>query len=140
MSKMRLPLLLAGVFSLVAMTGVQAQTDRDKEVIERIKPVGEVCVQGKSNCAAPPVTAAAGPRSGEQVYSSACVACHAAGVAGAPKFGVATDWATRVAQGEDTLLQHAIAGIRAMPPRGTCMNCSDEELRFAVQYMVSNSK
>ena len=67
-------------------------------------------------------------------------ACHDAGVAGAPKIGVAADWADRIAQGEDTLVEHAINGIRGMPPKGTCMSCSDEEIRLAVEYMVGRSQ
>jgi cytochrome c5 len=59
------------------------------------------------------------------------------GVAGAPKFGVAAEWASRIAQGEDTLVTHSINGIRGMPPRGTCGTCSDEEIRNAVRHMVA---
>jgi cytochrome c5 len=61
-------------------------------------------------------------------------------VAGAPKTGVAADWAPRIAQGEDTLVTHAINGIRGMPPRGTCATCSDDEIRNAVKHMVAAAK
>jgi cytochrome c5 len=117
-----------------------AQTAREQEMIDRIKPVGEVCVQGKSECAAPAAAVASGPRTGEQVYAAACVACHDAGVAGAPRIGVAAEWSARIAQGEATLVANAISGIRGMPPRGTCMNCSDDEITLAVRHMVAKSQ
>ena len=130
-------LVAAGVLAVSASFGTHAQTDLEKAIAERIKPVGELCIEGKSNCAAPAPAVAAGPRTGEQVYGAACVACHSVGVAGAPKFGVAAEWASRIAQGEDTLVTHSINGIRGMPPRGTCGTCSDEEIRNAVRHMVA---
>jgi cytochrome c5 len=61
-------------------------------------------------------------------------------VAGAPKTGVAADWAPRIAPAEDTLVTNAINGIRGMPPRGTCATCSDDEIRNAVKHMVAAAK
>lgn len=139
-SQRRLSFVVAGVLSLAAALGANAQTAQEKEIADRIKPVGEVCVQGKSDCAAPVAAVASGPRSGDQVYAGACVACHDTGAAGAPKKGAAADWAPRIAQGEDTLVNHAINGIRGMPPRGTCMTCTDDEIRAAVQFIVAASK
>ena len=139
-SQRRFFFVAAGVLSLAVTLGASAQTAPEQEIIDRIKPVGEVCIQGKSDCAAPAAAAATGPRTGDQVYAGACIACHGTGAAGAPKLGVAADWAPRIAQGEATLVTNAINGIRGMPPRGTCMNCSDEELKLAVQHMVSSSQ
>jgi cytochrome c5 len=129
-----------GVLAVAGAIQAFAVTEQEQQIIDRIKPVGEVCIQGKGNCAAPVAAAAAGPRSGEQVYGSACIACHGTGAAGAPKLGVAADWAPRIAQGEETLVSHALNGIRGMPPKGTCMTCSDEEIKLAVEYMVAGSK
>jgi len=119
----------------------------DDVVIENIKPVGQVNVAGESSPAPAPAAAAAaepaaaaGPRSGEQVYTASCAACHGTGVAGAPKFGDAAAWAPRAAKGIDGLLASATNGLNAMPPRGTCMDCSDDELKAAIEYMVSNSR
>jgi cytochrome c5 len=82
-------------------------------------------------------------RSGKQVYETTCFACHAIGAAGAPKFGDKAAWAPRIAQGIDTLLSHAVNGFQGksgvMPPRGTCANCSDGELKAAIEYMVKNA-
>jgi cytochrome c5 len=128
--------------SVSAASAVQAvTTPREQEIIDRIKPVGEVCIQGQSECAtAAPGAGTATARSGADVYAASCTACHATGVGGAPKLGVAADWAARIAQGEATLLANAINGVRAMPPKGTCMNCTDEEIKLAVEHMVSNSR
>ncbi|MBP0050071.1 cytochrome c5 family protein [Marinobacterium sp. AK62] len=84
--------------------------------------------------------AAMAERSGEEVYNTKCSVCHAAGVAGAPKLGDAAAWAPRAEKGVDALLATAISGINAMPPKGTCMDCSDTELKSAIQYMLDASK
>ncbi|EKF73706.1 cytochrome c5 [Alcanivorax hongdengensis A-11-3] len=117
----------------------------DRAVAERIKPVGSVCVKGK-DCGASEVAAAGGdgeakaPRSGEQVFNSACTPCHTAGVAGAPKVGNEQDWAPRIAKGEDTLLKHAVNGFNAMPPKGMCGDCSEQEIQNAIEYMIHKSE
>ena len=73
---------------------------------------------------------------GQKVYQAACQACHAAGVAGAPKLGDKEAWAPRIAKGEDALLASVNNGLNAMPPKGACMSCSEDDLRAAVEYMV----
>lgn len=131
---------VAGAIAFAGAFQAFAVTQQEQELIDRIRPVGEVCIQGKSNCAAPVAAASSGPRSGADVYGTSCIACHGTGAAGAPKMGVAADWAPRIAQGEETLVSHAINGIRGMPPKGTCMTCSDEEIKLAVEHMVAGSK
>lgn len=84
--------------------------------------------------------AAMAERSGEEVYNTKCSVCHVAGVAGAPKFGDAAAWAPRAEKGIDALLATSLTGIRAMPPKGTCMDCSDTEMKSAIQYMLDASK
>ncbi len=84
--------------------------------------------------------AAMAERSGEEIYNTKCSVCHASGVAGAPKFGDAAAWAPRAEKGMDALLATAITGIRAMPPKGTCMDCSDNELKVSIQYMLDAAK
>jgi cytochrome c5 len=86
---------------------------------------------------AAPQAAAAG--SGEALYKQACSACHAAGVAGAPKFGDKAAWAARVQQGLPALLQSAIKGKGAMPPKGGS-NASEQDVRAAVEYMVNAAR
>jgi cytochrome c5 len=111
------------------LTDAQAEKIRD-----RIKPVAEVCVQG-DDCGGPVVAVATGPRSGEDVYNATCATCHAAGVAGAPVKGDVAAWETRLAKGFDETLATAIKGINAMPAKGLCMDCSDDELSAAIHFM-----
>ena len=93
--------------------------------------------------AAATTAAAGGAADGAAIYNQACVVCHGAGVAGAPKLGDKADWAPRIAQGNDTLYAHAINGYQGqkgvMPPRGGS-NKTDAEVRAAVDYMVSQSR
>ena len=113
-------------------------------VLENIKPVGQVYIAGESEPEAAPAADAAvassGPKSGEEIYNSSCVSCHGTGAAGAPKLGDAAAWAPRIAAGMDSLLANAINGLNAMPPKGLCMACSDDEMQGAVEYMVENSQ
>ena len=77
---------------------------------------------------------------GKEIYDTKCFTCHASGVAGAPKLGDKEAWAPRIATGEDAMLAVAIKGKGAMPPKGTCMDCSDKDLKETIEYMVKNSK
>ena len=86
--------------------------------------------------AATPVAAAGG---GEALYNQACVACHATGVAGAPKFADKAAWAPRIQQGIPRLVQSVVSGKGAMPPRGGTA-ASEAEIRAAVEYMVGAAK
>jgi cytochrome c5 len=115
---------------------VLAQTPAEDKSLEelkaRIAPVGQVYLAGSEPVAAKP----AGPRTGEQVYQGACFACHGTGAMDAPKKGDAA-WKPRLAQGLETLHKHAIEGIRNMPPRGTCGDCSDDEILDAIKFMTA---
>ena len=73
---------------------------------------------------------------GQKIYQKTCQACHLVGVAGAPKLGDKAAWAPRIAKGNDALLSSVKNGLNAMPPKGTCMSCSEDELRAAIVYMV----
>jgi cytochrome c5 len=76
---------------------------------------------------------------GKAVYDKTCVACHASGVANAPKFGDKAAWAPRIATGNAALLASVIKGKGAMPPKaGTTLG--DDELKAAIEYMVSAAK
>ncbi|PTQ91014.1 c-type cytochrome [Agitococcus lubricus] len=82
----------------------------------------------------------AADRSGEAVYKAVCATCHAAGLMNAPKLGDKAAWKPRIAQGMPKLYEHALKGIRMMPAKGTCTNCSDKEIKNAVDYLVSKAK
>jgi len=105
-----------------------------EEIAERIKPFG-VCRAG-DDCGNAAAAVASGPLSGQQVYDQFCFACHNAGVGGAPLLGDAGQWQPRIDKGMDALMASTLNGINAMPAKGTCMNCSDDELQAAVDYML----
>lgn len=123
----------------VAKVAAQA----DSEVLARIKPVGELVVASAvtvANGVIPTAKAA----DGKGTYDKACMACHAAGVAGAPKLGDKAAWGPRIAQGNDTMYGHAIKGFQGkkgfMPAKGGNASLSDADVKAAVDYMVGQSK
>lgn len=80
-------------------------------------------------------------KQGESIYKGKCIACHGAGVAGAPKLGDQAAWKARIAQGNAVMSRHAIEGFKGntgfMPAKGGYMALSDDDVSLAVQYMVS---
>lgn len=101
-------------------------------------PAATAPAEPAAEAAAPAApTAAAAATTGKALYDSLCFTCHAAGVAGAPKLGDKAAWAPLLAQGFDHVLQVAIQGKGAMPPKGGS-SASDEDFRAAVQYMVDS--
>ena len=152
-----------GIYVVAQMTGGRAQAQYIKDdpayiqmQAERISPAGQVAIVGEDNSDLPSSgsvqattalvqTAPSAPMemSGQQVYDTACAACHAAGVAGAPKMGDAAAWSPRISQGADTLTKHAIEGFQGnsgfMPAKGGRADLSDESIQAAVDYMVDNS-
>jgi cytochrome c5 len=116
-------------------------------VAERIKPVGQVSVLSAETQREPVKGAVAAPppsRDGQQVYQAGCIACHGAGVAGAPKLGDKGQWAKSIAKGVDTLYASAVNGVQGsagvMPAKGGNPALSDAEVKAAVDYMVAQSK
>ena len=118
-------------------------------VNERIEPFGQVTLDGEAIAPDPGLTrvneaeAAPALMTGPQVYNAACLACHGGGIGGAPTTGDKAAWASRIAQGADTLNQHALEGFTGaagfMPPKGGRTDLSDEEIIAAVQYLVEQA-
>lgn len=79
---------------------------------------------------------------GKQIYDTRCVACHntSSTIPNVPKLGDKAAWAPRIASGVDAMLTIVKTGKGAMPPKGTCPTCSDDELKSAIEYMVSQSQ
>jgi cytochrome c5 len=145
--------ILLYVLARIVASGTQEKhviTDPVNQAVvaERIAPVAKVAVAGQDNSALAPVQAAAAEPAkelgGEEVFNMACMACHGAGVAGAPKFGDKAAWAPRIAKGADTLHKHALEGFQGssgfMPPKGGRADLADKSIMNAVDYMVAGSK
>ncbi|MES2212109.1 MAG: c-type cytochrome [Pseudomonadota bacterium] len=79
----------------------------------------------------------AGPLTPAVIYDNHCVVCHGAGVAGAPKLKDKGAWAPRIAEGIDVLYQHVLHGYKMMPARGTCTECTDDELKATFEWMIA---
>ncbi|GGY04205.1 cytochrome [Litchfieldella qijiaojingensis] len=127
--------------SLAVAGMAHAQEDAEREAIaERLKPVGELCLEGEDcGTASAPTTASAGNGGavdGASVYNNVCMACHETGAAGAPVRGEEGAWASRIDQGVETLYDHAINGFNAMPAKGGNPNLSDDEVKAAVNHLV----
>ena len=102
----------------------------NKVVVARIKPFATLAALDAS---APKVE-----QTGEQVFTAVCTSCHTPGALGAPKFNSKSDWGPRIGQGYDTLVKHALEGIRQMPARGGSPDLSDIEVARAVAYMANS--
>ncbi len=131
-------LILVFAYPSISLAGCnKIHSDLSVKAIEkRLAPVGQVTIGADL----PTAPGQLGPDAGQKRYEASCALCHAGGLAGAPKFGDKAAWAPRVSKGIDTLLKSVINGLNAMPPRGGCTNCSDEELKMAVQYMLNKVK
>src|SRR5262245_11339853 len=111
--------------------GMEGATENKDAVLARIKPVGDIVMADAS--------APKGQMTGEQVFNQVCKTCHETGIAGAHKVGDKGAWSKVIAQGPAVTLQHALSGIRAMPPRGGNPDLTDVEVERAVVYMVNKS-
>ena len=134
-----LAMIFIGYKSLTSMGSDSSHSNTivDNSVLERIKPVGEVRVDTSTMVASAESTETA-ERSGEEIYNSKCAGCHNSGVMGAPKYAALADWSSRIDLGLDKLTASAIAGKGGMPARGTCMDCSDNEIKVTVKYMLES--
>lgn len=142
-----LALVVITVFVVVAALYVGGGRSKEQmafdesQVIDRIKPLGEVYRPGaeppaEATAAAP---AASGPKSGADVVAAACAACHTTGALNAPKIGDNAAWNARAGKGVDTLVANAINGIGQMPAKGGNAALSDAEVRSAVVEILAQS-
>lgn len=130
------------VFGVIPGTSIASNAD---DIERRVQKVGKLNIGGT---AAPAIAASeaasdsasnSGGTDPVALYQASCFACHGTGAAGAPVLGDVEAWTPRIAQGEATLLDHAINGLNAMPPRGGS-TLTDEEIELIVAHMVSNSQ
>lgn len=135
-----------------------------QNVADNIRPVGSVCVAGQacvgtvaSTAAVPEMAAVeegavikpastdtsavevASEFDAEAAYQMSCNACHGTGAAGAPMLGDSGAWEPRLDKGMETLMANVVNGVGAMPARGICMTCSDDDLKAIVDYMLAQN-
>lgn len=127
-----------------------AQSARDQLIAERLAPAGSVCLAGDAcvsgSSAAGSSASTAGPAmaqaasaefSASATYEQYCAMCHNTGMANAPRRDDAAHWTARVAEvGLATITNNAITGINAMPARGMCATCTDEQIGELVEYLA----
>lgn len=117
---------------------LHANSNIDRQETQlRIQPVGQVTVQ---NQAQPEKTAEVKKEPGQETYEQYCTVCHKDGLAGAPKFRNEQDWKPRLTgRTLEDLVGSSKKGLNAMPVKGTCVKCSDEDLKAAISYMLPKS-
>ncbi len=123
----------------------EAASDAATAAKEKVAEVSDSMTKSDAPTAAEQAVATADSGKGKEIYDSVCFACHAQGIAGAPKFGDKEAWAPRIAKGIDTLHDHAIHGFTGesgsmMPAKGGRVDLPDEDVKAAVDYMVANSQ
>ena len=129
-------IVIAVIFFLIKLAGSGSFGDvnetTEAATQTRIQPVGQL----KLGDGIP-----VGERQGDQIFNKICIQCHAADsiVPNAPKFENKGDWAPRIAQGFDTLFQHALNGFNAMPAKGGAADLTDQELKRAITYMANKA-
>jgi len=123
--------------ALIATGALIADHMKPETIDKRTKPVGQVMVKKEVAATA---GAAAAPRTAKVIVETYCIACHGAGMPGAAKIGDKEAWAAKLEKGKEQVMANAIAGINAMPPRGLCMDCTDDELWSSIEYMANYEK
>jgi cytochrome c5 len=141
--------LVVILFAVSQIVATKPVDDDPQAVAERIRPVGadtpvaKGAAPGTTVAATEAATPAAKAPDGKTVYATVCQACHAAGIAGAPKFGDKTAWGARIAQGKAVLYRRALTGFTGktgvMPPKGG-YGGPDADVKAAVDYMVGAVK
>src|SRR5690606_8870150 len=130
----KLGLLVLGI----SVAGAVVAQSRDQQIAERLRPGGEVCLAGEacSGGAAAGTASASAEFSAQGAYEQYCAMCHNTGMANAPRRDDAAHWSARIAEaGLSTLINNAINGVNAMPPRGMCATCTDEQIGEVVRYL-----
>lgn len=123
-------MLVAGAAAIVVACGKAPERDPE-EMARALLPIGQVSVKK--------VKVEAGKRTGEEVVTGVCAACHSSGALGAPMTGNKEQWAPRIAQGYEALVHSAINGKNQMPARGGASDLTDDEVARAVAHLANQS-
>lgn len=110
----------------------------EEQVRERLKPAGELCLMGEECAAGMAVAGGGEDMAPDEIYQTYCFACHGTGANNSPELDDAEAWAPRIDKGIDVLYENAIEGFNdnAMPPMGLCTECSEDDIRATVDYML----
>ncbi|MDQ8039974.1 MAG: c-type cytochrome [Rickettsiella sp.] len=132
-------ILICFILLLSFSTYLHAEfSDQSFEAIEeRIAPIGKVRI-GKETLNQLS-TYKIQAHLGKTIFEKHCIICHSTGIAGAPRFGNKLDWQLRIKKKLSLLLEHVKNGYNAMPRKGTCLECSAEDLKAAIFYMTKKS-
>ncbi|AZY50521.1 cytochrome c5 family protein [Bordetella avium] len=139
---------VALILALIALLSPQADPGPPSAIEERIKPVagwhlagtpiaGNLASAPTLSATTVPPAAAIDPAVGEKLYKHTCFACHGTGVADAPRPGDKAAWAPYIATGMDAMLQAALHGKGIMPPKGGADDASEDDIRAAIEYMIT---
>jgi cytochrome c5 len=130
-------------YLVMPLTFSQAFANEDNSyaaIAKRLATPAIVDVMGEAKKMENVMMDAARPeRGGNEIFNQYCIVCHGTGAAGSPKFGCKSAWEPRKAKGIKTLLQHAMNGFNFMPAKGTCLDCSQNEVEDAIHYMIDHS-
>ena len=136
---MRLKILVTLIIFMASSLS-HARLSREDAIAERLAPIGDVYLTG-GEALGTKIEKKLSKDAGVKRYKSMCFACHDTGASGAPKIGDKALWSNRIKnQSIETIYKHAIEGYKAMPAKGGCVSCSDEEIKMAVDYMLEKSK
>jgi cytochrome c5 len=133
-------MLVLGILSnSIAIAANITGSQSEEAITSRLQPPGlpSIASSGASEVSTAPVVAA---HPGKKIYDMSCTACHSIGVAGAPKKGDKAAWEIRMKKGITTLLKHIREGYNAMPAGGACPQCSDEDYKHSIEYMIGKDK
>ena len=133
-------LYLVVLLSCLSFMLYASDNTEQQEIQRRIQPVGQVTVQNQAEDGSTSVDAVVKKEPGQGTYEQYCTVCHKDGLAGAPKFRNEVDWKSRqTGRTLDDLVASSIKGLNAMPAKGTCIKCSEDDLKAAITYMLPKS-
>lgn len=137
--------ILVGLLMTFSLSSMAYSPGEREQIRERIKPIGQVRLERQSaNGAGLPNVKAGEEQSrelpGQATYERYCSICHRDGLAAAPKFRDGADWQPRLDKKTlEELLASALSGLNAMPAKGTCLDCSEKEIKDAIEFMLPKS-
>ena len=134
--------ILSNVFATYSLhPSEQYREEIQKRESQRTEPVANINLASNPTIkqVVPIAITTSSTLSGEEVYKTVCMSCHTSGVAGAPVIGKNNEWEQRIAKGIKLLYLNAINGIGVMPAKGGATNLSDDNIKAAVDYIISKS-